>query len=107
QVYVAFSEELKCWCRALVESVRCQADGYQLECFLVDYAKYCSFASERHVLRVLAGAFAKIPYRAKKCRLHCTKPLTLRIDFCEDTAKIGPAKRWDRAAIQHFRKLLE
>ncbi|XP_005052751.1 PREDICTED: putative ATP-dependent RNA helicase TDRD12 [Ficedula albicollis] len=105
QVYVVFSEELKCWCRALVESVQCHANGCQLRCFLVDYAKYCYVASEN--IRVLAGAFAKIPYRAKKCRLHCTKPLTLRIDYCEDTAKIGPAKRWDTAAIQHFRKLLE
>nr|XP_054496958.1 putative ATP-dependent RNA helicase TDRD12 [Agelaius phoeniceus] len=105
QVYVVFSEELKCWCRALVESVRCQAEGYQLGCFLVDYAKYCFVPSES--IRVLPGAFAKIPHRAKKCRLHCTKPLTLHIDYCENTAKIGPAKRWDTAAIQHFRKLLE
>ncbi|NWY71170.1 TDR12 helicase, partial [Erithacus rubecula] len=105
QVYVVFSEELKCWCRALVESVQCQANGYQLRCFLVDYAKYCFVASEN--IQVLAGAFAKIPHRAKKCRLHCTKPLTLHIDYCENTAKIGPAKRWDTAAIQHFRKLLE
>ncbi|XP_023790621.1 putative ATP-dependent RNA helicase TDRD12 isoform X3 [Cyanistes caeruleus] len=105
QVYVVFSEELKCWCRALVESVWCQADGYQLGCFLVDYAKYCSVASEN--VRVLVGAFAKIPHRAKKCRLHCTKPLTLHIDYCENTAKIGPAKKWDTAAIQHFRKLLD
>uniref|UniRef100_A0A8C3NQ66 RNA helicase n=1 Tax=Cyanoderma ruficeps TaxID=181631 RepID=A0A8C3NQ66_9PASS len=105
QVYVVFSEELKCWCRALVESVSCQVDGYQLGCFLVDYAKYCSVASDN--IRVLAGAFAKISHRAKKCRLYCTKPLTLDIDYCENTAKIGPAKRWDAAAIQHFRKLLE
>ncbi|XP_014737252.1 PREDICTED: putative ATP-dependent RNA helicase TDRD12 [Sturnus vulgaris] len=105
QVYVVFSEELQCWCRALVGSVQCRADGYQLGCFLVDYAKYCSVPSEN--IRVLAGAFAKIPHRAKKCRLHCTKPLTLHIDYCENTAKIGPAKRWDTAAIQHFRKLLE
>ncbi|CAN8186596.1 unnamed protein product [Coccothraustes coccothraustes] len=105
QVYVVFSEELKCWCRALVESVWCQADGYQLSCFLVDYATYCSVPSKN--IRVLTGAFAKIPHRAKKCRLHCTKPLTLHIDYCENTAKIGPAKRWDTAAIQHFRKLLE
>ncbi|RLV96155.1 hypothetical protein DV515_00012684 [Chloebia gouldiae] len=105
QVYVVFSEELKCWCRALVESVRCQVDGFQFVCFLVDYAKYCYVPSEN--IRVLAGAFAKIPHRAKKCRLHCTKPLTLHIDYCENTAKIGPAKRWDTAAIEHFRKLLE
>lgn len=51
QVYVVFSEELKCWCRALVESVWGHTDGYQLRCFLVDYAMYCSVASERYVLR--------------------------------------------------------
>ncbi|NXD51164.1 TDR12 helicase, partial [Corvus moneduloides] len=105
QVYVVFSEELQCWCRALVESVQRQADGCQLRCFLVDYARYCSVASEN--MQVLVRAFAKIPYRATKCRLYCTKPLTLCIDYCADTAKIGPAKRWDAAAIQHFRKLLE
>ncbi|NWI45065.1 TDR12 helicase, partial [Picathartes gymnocephalus] len=105
QVYVVFSEELNCWCRALVESVWRQAEDFQLRCFLVDYAKYCSVASEN--IRVLAGAFAKIPHRAKKCCLYCTKPLTLHIDYCENTAKIGPAKRWDTAAIQHFRKLLK
>ncbi|NWW24005.1 TDR12 helicase, partial [Falcunculus frontatus] len=105
QVYVVFSEELQCWCRALVESVHRQADGCQLGCFLVDYARYCYVASEN--IQVLAGPFAKIPYRAKQCRLHCTKPLTLYIDYCENTAKIGPAKRWDAAAIEHFRKLLE
>ncbi|NXY25817.1 TDR12 helicase, partial [Atrichornis clamosus] len=105
QVYVVFSEELKCWCRVVIESVRCQEHHYQLRCFLVDYAKYCSVASEN--IRVLAGAFAKIPYRAKKCSLHCTKPVTLHLDFCEDVAKIGPAKKWDAAAIQHFRNLLD
>uniref|UniRef100_A0A8D2M1J9 RNA helicase n=1 Tax=Zonotrichia albicollis TaxID=44394 RepID=A0A8D2M1J9_ZONAL len=84
QVYVVFSEELKCWCRALVQSVWCQADGYQFSCFLVDYAKYCYVPSKS--IRVLPGAFAKIPHRAKKCRLHCTKPLTLHIDYCENTA---------------------
>lgn len=51
QVYVVFSEELDCWCRALVESVWPQAEGYQLRCFLVDYARYCSVASEKYVLK--------------------------------------------------------
>lgn len=48
---MVFSEELKCWCRALVESIWCQANGYQLRCFLVDYAKHCSVPSEKYVLR--------------------------------------------------------
>lgn len=49
---MVFSEELECWCRALVESVWCRVDGYQLGCFLVDYAKHCSVPSEKYVLRV-------------------------------------------------------
>ncbi|KAJ7395410.1 putative ATP-dependent RNA helicase TDRD12 [Pitangus sulphuratus] len=58
-------------------------------------------------IRVPVGLFTKLPYRAKKCSLYCTKPVTLHLDFCENTAKIGPAKRWDTAAIQHFRDLLK
>lgn len=40
QLCVIFSEELKCWCRAVVKSIMYCADHYQIECFLVDYAKY-------------------------------------------------------------------
>ncbi|NWI59475.1 TDR12 helicase, partial [Calyptomena viridis] len=105
QVYVVFSEELKCWCRAVVQSVKRHMDGYQLRCFLVDYAKY-SFVESKNI-RVPVKEFTKIPYRAKKCSLYCTKPVTLHLDFCENTAKIGPAKRWDAAAIHHFRNLLK
>ncbi|NXA13714.1 TDR12 helicase, partial [Sapayoa aenigma] len=104
QVYVVFSEELECWCRAVVQSVTRHLDCYQLGCFLVDYAKYSLVESKN--IRVPLVEFTKIPYRAKKCSLYCTKPVTLHLDFCENTAKIGPAKRWDTAAIQHFQNLL-
>ncbi|NXG02991.1 TDR12 helicase, partial [Sakesphorus luctuosus] len=104
QVCVVFSEELQCWCRAVVQSVQPRMDSYHVRCFLVDYAKY-SFVDLENI-RVPVEMFTNLPYRAKKCSLYCTKPLTLRLDFCEDTAKIGPAKRWDSAAIQHFRSLL-
>ncbi|XP_021264068.1 putative ATP-dependent RNA helicase TDRD12 isoform X2 [Numida meleagris] len=102
---VVFSEELKCWCRAVVKSIMYCADHYQIECFLVDYAKY-TFVKSKDV-RVAVEAFTQIPFRAKKCRLYCTKPVTLRINFCEDTAKIVPAKRWDNAATQYFQSLLQ
>ncbi|NWH56809.1 DDX17 helicase, partial [Geococcyx californianus] len=105
QIYVVFSEELKCWCRAVIKSIMYCTDHYQVECFLVDYAKYI-FVNSKDV-RVALEAFTQIPYRAKKCRLYRTKPLTLRIDFCEDTVKTVPAKRWDNAAIHYFQNLLK
>ncbi|NXS09114.1 TDR12 helicase, partial [Neodrepanis coruscans] len=105
QVYMVFSEELKCWCRAVVQSVQCCMSCYQFGCFLVDYAKYNVVESKN--IRVPVGEFTKLPYRAKKCSLYCTKPVTLHLDYHKNTAKIGPAKRWDTAAIQHFQNLLE
>ncbi|XP_069724675.1 putative ATP-dependent RNA helicase TDRD12 [Phaenicophaeus curvirostris] len=105
QVYVVFSEELKCWCRAVIKSMMYCTDHYQIQCFLVDYAKYI-FVNSKDV-RVALEAFTQIPYRAKKCRLYRTRPVTLRIDFCEDTVKIVPAKRWDSAATHYFQNLLK
>nr|XP_009921089.1 PREDICTED: putative ATP-dependent RNA helicase TDRD12 [Haliaeetus albicilla] len=105
QICVVFSEELKCWCRAVIKSIMYCTDHYQTECFLVDYAKYIFVKSKD--IRVALEAFMRIPYRAKKCRLFRTKPVTLRIDFCEDTAKIVPARRWDSAATRYFQNLLK
>ncbi|XP_010113737.1 PREDICTED: putative ATP-dependent RNA helicase TDRD12, partial [Chlamydotis macqueenii] len=105
QIYVVFSEELKCWCRAVIKSIMYCTDHYQTECFLVDYAK--TIFVKLKDIRVALEAFMQIPYRAKKCRLYRTKPVTLRIDFCEDTAKIVPAKRWDSAATRYFQSLLK
>uniref|UniRef100_A0A672ULN6 Putative ATP-dependent RNA helicase TDRD12 n=1 Tax=Strigops habroptila TaxID=2489341 RepID=A0A672ULN6_STRHB len=105
QVCVVFSEELKCWCRAVIKSVMYCTDQYQAECFLVDYAKYIFVKSKD--IRVPLEAFMQLPYRAKKCRLYRTRPVTLRIDLCEETAKIVPAKRWDSAATWYFQNLLK
>ncbi|NXV77131.1 TDR12 helicase, partial [Atlantisia rogersi] len=105
QVCVVFSVELKCWCRAVIQSVMPSTDGYQAECFLVDYAKYIFVKSKD--IRVPLDAFMRIPYRAKKCRLYRTKPVTLRIDFSAGAAKIVPTNRWDSAAISYFRNLLK
>ncbi|OXB67764.1 hypothetical protein ASZ78_010366 [Callipepla squamata] len=105
QLCVVFSEELKCWCRAVVTSIMYCADHYQIGCFLVDYAK-STFVKSKDV-RVAVEAFMQIPFRAKKCRLYCIKPVTLNINICEDRAQIVPAKRWDIAATQYFRSLLE
>ncbi|XP_068267599.1 putative ATP-dependent RNA helicase TDRD12 [Nyctibius grandis] len=105
QICVVFSEELKCWCRAVIKSSMSCTDNYQTECFLVDYGKYIFVKSED--MRVAVETFMQVPYRAKKCRLYRTKPLTLHVDLCENTSKMIPAKRWDFAAIKYFQNLLK
>ncbi|KGL76800.1 Tudor domain-containing protein 12, partial [Tinamus guttatus] len=105
QICVVFSKELKCWCRAIIKSIMSCTDYYLVECFLVDYAKYIYVKSKD--IRIAEDKFMQIPYRAKQCGLYRTKPVTLHINFCEDTAKIIPAKRWDCAAAQYFQSLLK
>ncbi|XP_073914746.1 putative ATP-dependent RNA helicase TDRD12 isoform X2 [Castor canadensis] len=104
QVCVVYCQELKSWCRAVIKSIISSADHYLAECFLVDFAKYIPVKSKH--IRVAVDSFMKLPYRAKKFRLYCTKPVTLHIDFCEDNAEIVPAKKWDSAAVQHFQNIL-
>uniref|UniRef100_A0A8C8VTP7 Putative ATP-dependent RNA helicase TDRD12 n=1 Tax=Peromyscus maniculatus bairdii TaxID=230844 RepID=A0A8C8VTP7_PERMB len=104
QVCVVYCQELKCWCRAVIKSIISSADHYLAECFLVDFAKYIPVKSKN--IRVAVESFMQLPYRAKKFRLYCTKPVTLHIDFCEDTAEIVPATKWDSAAIQYFQNIL-
>ncbi|XP_007474842.1 putative ATP-dependent RNA helicase TDRD12 isoform X4 [Monodelphis domestica] len=105
QACVVYCQELKCWCRAVIKSIMSSADHYLAECFLVDFARYVPVKSKN--IRVAVEAFMQLPYRAKKFRLYCTKPVTLHIDFCEDNAEIVPAKKWDSAAIQYFQNILK
>ncbi|XP_023582709.1 putative ATP-dependent RNA helicase TDRD12 [Trichechus manatus latirostris] len=105
QVCVVYCQELKCWCRAIIKSIMSSADHYLAECFLVDFAKYIPVKSKN--IRVAVEAFMQLPYRAKKFGLYCTKPVTLHIDICEDSAEIVPARKWDSAAIQYFQNILK
>ncbi|XP_054553035.1 putative ATP-dependent RNA helicase TDRD12 isoform X2 [Talpa occidentalis] len=105
QVCVVYCQELKCWCRAIIKSIVSSADHYLADCFLVDFAKYIPVKSKN--IRVAVEAFMQLPYRAKKFRLYCTKPVTLQIDVCEDSAEIVPAMKWDSAAIQYFQNILK
>ncbi|XP_029780118.1 putative ATP-dependent RNA helicase TDRD12 [Suricata suricatta] len=105
QACVVYCPELKRWCRAVIKSLVCSADHHLAECFLVDFAKYIPVKSKN--IRVAVETFMQLPYRAKKFRLYCTKPVTLHINFCEDSAEIVPAKKWDSAAIQYFQNILK
>ncbi|XP_049720082.1 putative ATP-dependent RNA helicase TDRD12 isoform X8 [Elephas maximus indicus] len=105
QVCVVYCQELKCWCRAVIKSIMSSADHYLAECFLVDFAKYIPVKSKN--IRVAVEAFMQLPYRAKKFGLYCTRPVTLHVDICEDSAGIVPAKKWDSAAIQYFQNILK
>ncbi|XP_029464271.1 putative ATP-dependent RNA helicase TDRD12 isoform X2 [Rhinatrema bivittatum] len=105
QIYMAYCQELKRWCRAIVESFISSADGYLAECFLVDHAKYVPVKTKS--IRTLVETCLRLPFRAKKFKLSHIQPVTLCIDFYKDTAELGPAKRWDSAAIHYFQSLLK
>ncbi|XP_061450280.1 putative ATP-dependent RNA helicase TDRD12 isoform X2 [Rhineura floridana] len=104
QVCAVYCQELKSWCRAIVKSIISCTDYYLADCFLVDYAKSVPVKTDR--ICVALESFMRLPYRAKKFKLHCTKPVTLRVDYYSDNAVIVPANRWDIAAIQYFQNLL-
>ncbi|KAK2492499.1 hypothetical protein MC885_007932 [Smutsia gigantea] len=82
-----------------------EADHCLAECFLVDFAKHIPVKSKN--IRVAVETFMRLPYRAKKFRLYCIKPVTLHIDLCEDSSDFVPAKKWDTAAIQYFQNILK
>ncbi|XP_036886714.1 putative ATP-dependent RNA helicase TDRD12 [Sturnira hondurensis] len=105
QVCVVYCQQLRCWCRAVIKSIVSSADHYLAECFLVDFAKYIPVKLKN--VRVAVETFMQLPYRAKKFRLYGTKPVTLHVDFCEDSAKIVRAKKWDAAAVQYFQNILK
>ncbi|XP_069919372.1 putative ATP-dependent RNA helicase TDRD12 [Oryctolagus cuniculus] len=92
QVCVVYCPELRCWCRAVIKSIMSSADHYLAECFLVDFARYIPVKSKN--IRVAVESFMQLPYRAKKFRLYCMKPVTLHIDFCEDSAEIVCRSPW-------------
>ncbi|XP_039183364.1 putative ATP-dependent RNA helicase TDRD12 isoform X2 [Crotalus tigris] len=104
QVCAVYYEELKSWCRAVVNSIISYTDYYIAECFLVDYAKTVPVKTEK--ICVVLKSFMRLPYRAKKLRLYCVKPLTLRVNYYNDNAEIVPASKWDIAAVQYFQNLL-
>uniref|UniRef100_A0A670YIC1 RNA helicase n=1 Tax=Pseudonaja textilis TaxID=8673 RepID=A0A670YIC1_PSETE len=104
QVCAVYCEELKSWCRAVVNSIISYTDYYIAECFLVDYAKTIPVNTEK--ICVVIKPFVRLPYRATKFRLYCVKPVTLRVNYYNDNSEIVPANKWDIAAIQYFQNLL-
>nr|XP_056718535.1 putative ATP-dependent RNA helicase TDRD12 [Euleptes europaea] len=104
QVCVVYCPELKSWCRATVKSIISCTDYYLVECFLVDHAKSVPVKTDR--ICAALESFMRLPYRAKKFRLYCTKPVTLHVDYCNNNAELVPSNRWDVAAIKYFQNLL-
>ncbi|XP_060694323.1 putative ATP-dependent RNA helicase TDRD12 [Hemiscyllium ocellatum] len=103
QICAIYCHELRCWCRAILESLVSSGSSYLAECFLVDYAKH--ILVKANDVRRAVDVFWKLPYRAKKFTLFGIQPMTLHVDVCEEKAKIGPALRWDSAAIHYFQKM--
>ncbi|XP_007887764.2 putative ATP-dependent RNA helicase TDRD12 [Callorhinchus milii] len=105
QICAIYCHELKCWCRAILESLMSSGSSYLAECFLVDYAKYI-LVKVKDIRRAI-DTFWKLPYCAKKFMLFGIQPVTLHVDVYKDKAKIGPARKWDIAAIQYFNKMVQ
>ncbi|XP_069757871.1 putative ATP-dependent RNA helicase TDRD12 isoform X4 [Narcine bancroftii] len=103
QICAIYCHELHCWCRAILESLVSSGNDYLAECFLVDYAKHILVKAKD--IRRAVDTFWKLPYRVKKFTLFGIQPVTLNINVCEEKAMIGPAIRWDSAAIKYFQKL--
>ncbi|XP_038662484.1 putative ATP-dependent RNA helicase TDRD12 isoform X2 [Scyliorhinus canicula] len=103
QICAIYCHELRCWCRAILKSLVSSGSSYLAECFLVDYAKHILVKAKD--VRRAVDSFWKLPYRAKRFSLFGIQPMTLHIDVCEEKAKIGPAVKWDSAAIQYFQRI--
>ncbi|XP_073515727.1 putative ATP-dependent RNA helicase TDRD12 [Phyllobates terribilis] len=101
---VVFSEKRKSWCRAILESTTCSAQGELVDCFLLDFAVYCPIKKSN--IRFPVKECQKLPFRARKFRLHQIRPVSLCIDVLHNKSEMRPAKSWDIAAVHYFRQLL-
>ncbi|XP_041454127.1 uncharacterized protein LOC121407226 [Lytechinus variegatus] len=93
------------WYRARVLSNYQTAHGIKASCHLVDYAE--SFLVPINRLKEIPAKLKKFPSQAKPFRLHGLVPTTLHVTLEENQAELGPAEKWDIAAVEYFKNIVE
>eukprot|EP00057_Strongylocentrotus_purpuratus_P007991 XP_011662465.1 PREDICTED: putative ATP-dependent RNA helicase TDRD12 [Strongylocentrotus purpuratus] len=105
RMYLAQRPSDSKWYRARVLSNYQTAHGIKASCHLVDYAE--SFLVPINRLKEIPAKLKMFPSQAKPFRLHDLQPTTLHVTIEENQAELGPAQKWDIAAVEFFKNIVE
>ncbi|XP_030831270.1 putative ATP-dependent RNA helicase TDRD12 [Strongylocentrotus purpuratus] len=105
KMYLAQRPSDSKWYRARVLSNYQTAHAIKALCHLVDYAE--SFLVPINRLKEIPAKLKMFPSQAKPFRLHGLQPTTLHVAIEENQAELGPAEKWDIAAVEFFMNIVE
>ncbi|XP_051739490.1 putative ATP-dependent RNA helicase TDRD12 isoform X1 [Ctenopharyngodon idella] len=104
-VCVVFSQALKSWCRAVVESVMEGTLDAQAWCLLVDHGDRIIVRADD--VRTPLEKFLQLPFRVRCFKLAGIRPMTLQVPISEDMAELVPSSTWDSSATKYLHNLLQ